>query len=75
MTQQINHSVAAHCHQLRNKTLSEIESSAKLLYPLNSSALSLARALSSSLIGAQLPFKAIQTKVINSAHILGRPYV
>lgn len=49
--------------QLRNKTFSQIEHTANMFLPLNYSASSLARGLSSSLNGTQLPFTEIQTKV------------
>lgn len=49
--------------QLRNKTFSQIEHTANMFLPLNYSASSLARGLSSSLNGTQLPFTAIQSKV------------
>ncbi|XVE89569.1 hypothetical protein DITRI_Ditri20bG0006600 [Diplodiscus trichospermus] len=46
-----------------NKTISGIEATSKLLLPLNSSALNLARSMSSFLNGSELPFVAIQTKI------------
>ncbi|KAJ4850639.1 hypothetical protein Tsubulata_023974 [Turnera subulata] len=62
ITQTKNH-VAVESYQLLNKTLSKIETTAGLLYPLNSSASNLARGLSSSLNGTHLSFAAIQMKV------------
>lgn len=63
ITKEIEHHVELKSHEFRNKSLSEIETTAKFLLPLNSSASNLARALSSSLNGALLPFATIKTKV------------
>ncbi|KAM3378003.1 histidine kinase CKI1 [Capsicum galapagoense] len=49
--------------QLRNKTFAQIENTANMVLPLNSSASNLARYLSSSLNGTQLTFTTIQTEV------------
>ncbi|KAL3538260.1 hypothetical protein ACH5RR_001626 [Cinchona calisaya] len=49
--------------EVYNKTISEIENSAKMLLPLNSSALNLARALSISLNGTEISFSIIQAKI------------
>ncbi|CAK9135530.1 unnamed protein product [Ilex paraguariensis] len=50
-------------NEIRNKTFSQVETTARLLPPFNLSASNLARALSSSLNGTDLSFPAIQTKV------------
>ncbi|CAL5402062.1 unnamed protein product [Camellia sinensis] len=63
MTQQIEHLVTLQSNELRNRSFSEIETTARLLLPLNSSASNLARALSSSLNRTELSFQAIQTKI------------
>lgn len=63
MTKQIDRSVKLESIEVRNRSFSEVETTARLLLPLNSSASNLARALSSSLNGTELSFQAIQTKV------------
>ncbi|XP_052170489.1 histidine kinase CKI1-like [Diospyros lotus] len=63
MTKQNEHWLTWKSNDLRNKYFKEIENTAKLLPPLNSSVLNLARALGSSLNGTDLSFQAIQTEV------------
>ncbi|KAA8549091.1 hypothetical protein F0562_000775 [Nyssa sinensis] len=48
---------------VRQEILSEIENTAKLILPMNSSATNLARVLSSSLNGTELSFSEIETRV------------
>ncbi|MCD7446493.1 hypothetical protein HAX54_007808 [Datura stramonium] len=57
------HHVSLLSELLRLKTFAQIEHTANMFLPLNYSASSLARGLSSSLNGTQLPFTTIQTKV------------
>ncbi|KAJ0014878.1 hypothetical protein Pint_19620 [Pistacia integerrima] len=62
-TKQTAHAIASETYGARNRSFSEIETAARLLYPLNSSAIKLSRSLSSLLDGTELSFDAIVTKV------------
>ncbi|KAJ7973279.1 Histidine kinase CKI1 [Quillaja saponaria] len=63
ITKETEENVALESYGFHNRSLSGIEAIGKLLSPLNSSAINLARTLSSSLNGTELSFLAIQTKV------------
>ena len=60
MIKQSKNRVMSESEGVRNKSFSEIQMTAGLLHRLKSSASNLARALSSSLNGTQIPFVAIQ---------------
>lgn len=66
---QFDSNLASQAEELRNKTVSEVENAAKMLLPLNSSALNLARTLSTSLNGTGLMFSIIQAKVSKHKHL------
>ncbi|KAK2639169.1 hypothetical protein Ddye_026964 [Dipteronia dyeriana] len=63
MTKQTEQETLWESYGVRNHSFSEIERTARLLLPLNSSAINLARSLSSSLNGTELSFAAIGAKV------------
>lgn len=63
MNKKIEKSITLNSYDAQNKIFSGIESTAKMLPALNSSAMNLARALSSSLNGTQLTFVTI-TKMV-----------
>ncbi|KAK9281199.1 hypothetical protein L1049_004094 [Liquidambar formosana] len=62
----MEYDVNLNSHNVHAELLSEIENTAKLLHPINSSATNLARVLSSSLKGPKLTFSKIQTRVAPS---------
>ncbi|XP_015874901.2 histidine kinase CKI1 [Ziziphus jujuba] len=63
MNKKVLKNVTLDSYDEQNRIFSGIESTAKLLLPLNTSAINLARALSSSLNGTQLTFFNISTMV------------
>lgn len=63
MTIKTAHEIKQEASGVLNNSFSEIETTARLLLPLNSSAFNLARSLSSYLNGTELSFDTIQTKV------------
>ncbi|KAI9187107.1 hypothetical protein LWI28_024442 [Acer negundo] len=63
MTKQTEQETLLESYGVRNHSFSEIESTARLLLPLNSSAINLARSLSSFLNGTELSFATIGDKV------------
>ncbi|KAL5786732.1 hypothetical protein ACOSQ2_009124 [Xanthoceras sorbifolium] len=63
MTKQTEQETIWESYGVRNNSFSEIETTARLLLPLNSSAINLARSLSSFLNGTELSFAAIGAKV------------
>ena len=67
MNKQSEESITAESRQLEKASTLGIETTAKLLVPLNSSAMNFARALSSSLNGTELStFDVIREKVSRS---------
>lgn len=63
MTIKIERRMLLESKQALKKSFSGIDTTAKLLSPLNPSAVNLARSLSSSLNGTELNFATIQTRV------------
>ncbi|XP_021283433.1 histidine kinase CKI1-like isoform X2 [Herrania umbratica] len=63
LTKQTRNSVMSDSYVQGEKSFLGIEATSRLLLPLNTSALNLARSLSSILNGTELPFVAIQTKI------------
>ncbi|TQD74897.1 hypothetical protein C1H46_039570 [Malus baccata] len=63
MTKRIEHRILFESHEALNRSFSSIDSTSKLLTPLNPSAVNLARSLTSSLNGTELNFTTIQTTV------------
>ncbi|XP_058003825.1 histidine kinase CKI1 [Hevea brasiliensis] len=63
MIKRTKHHVILESYRVRNKSFTEIEKTAKLLYFVNSSASNLGRSLSAYLDGTQLSFAEIETKV------------
>ncbi|XP_021821290.1 histidine kinase CKI1-like [Prunus avium] len=63
MTKKIERRMLLESKQALHKSFSGIDTTAKLLSPLNPSAVNLARSLSSSLNGTELNFTTIQTRV------------
>lgn len=59
----IEHDVKLNAIALHAELVSQVENTAKLLQPFNTSALNLARVLSSSLNGTELTFSKIETRV------------
>ncbi|KAM2713001.1 hypothetical protein EV1_032932 [Malus domestica] len=64
MTKRIEHRILFESHEALNRSFSSIDSTSKLLTPLNPSAFNLARSLTSSLNGTELNFTTIQTTVV-----------
>nr|XP_028957526.1 histidine kinase CKI1-like [Malus domestica] len=64
MTKRIEHRILFESHEALNRSFSSIDSTSKLLTPLNPSAVNLARSLTSSLNGTELNFTTIQTTVV-----------
>ncbi|GAV87479.1 Response_reg domain-containing protein/HisKA domain-containing protein/HATPase_c domain-containing protein, partial [Cephalotus follicularis] len=62
--------VSLEAHAVRNKSLSEIETTSRLLPTFNTSAINLARSLSSFLNGTELSFTTIQTRVAPSLFLV-----
>lgn len=63
MTIKTAHHIKQELNGVQNNSFSEIDTTAKMLLPLNSSAINLARSLSSSLNATELRFDTIEAKV------------